>query len=187
MPKAIDPAIEERILKAAMKLWNKGGEDAVSMRKVAIEAKTSTPTIYERFPNKKALMIAIREHANELFLSHLDSAKSATVFFAKYVDFGEKNPRQYELLFGRGWKDRRHPENMPAVVSRLQNVLEAESRHLAKKSKKGLAFAIWALLHGTVMLRIAVEKPGSNWPLVKRSCLRSCDALKESNLDEYEN
>jgi AcrR family transcriptional regulator len=183
MPKAIDPAIEQRILKAAIKLWNKGGEDALSMRKVAIEAKTSTPTIYERFPNKKALMIVIREQANEALLSYLDSAESANVFFSKYIDFGEKNPRQYELLFGRGWKDRRNPENMPAVVSRLQSVLQAENDHSTNKSKKGLAFAIWALLHGTVMLRIAVEKPGSNWPLVKRSCLKSCDALKEFNLD----
>src|SRR5262249_404931 len=184
MPKPIDPEIEGRILKGAAKLWTQGGEKAVSMRKVAVEAKTSTPTIYERFPNKKALMIAIRELANTSFLKYLDSAKSSTVFFSKYIDFGESNPRQYEFLFGPGWKDRRNPENMPGVVSRLQTVLEKESNSSEQKSKKGLAFAIWTLLHGTVMLRIVVKKPGKNWPLVKRSCLKGCEILKKSDLDD---
>lgn len=182
MPKASNPEIEKRILKSAMKLWNRGGENAVSMRKVATEARTSTPTIYERFPNKRGLMIAIREQSLVGLLDFLEQAESSTAFFSRYIDFGERNPKHYELLFGSGWKDRRNPESMPPVVSRLQAILAKESG-LKLESLKGTAFAIWSLLHGTVMLRIVVKKPGRNWPLVKDVCLKSCEILKVSNFE----
>ena len=51
MPRPPDPDLEERILKAARKLWKKGGENALTMRAVAKAAGTkNTPAVYRRFP-----------------------------------------------------------------------------------------------------------------------------------------
>jgi Tetracyclin repressor-like, C-terminal domain len=128
------------------------------------------------------LLIAIREQAVMRLSDFLAEAESSTTFFSKYIDFGENNPKHYELLFGSGWKDRRNPESMPPVVSRLQTILAKESG-LKLESLKGRAFAIWSLLHGTVMLRIVVKKPGRNWALVKKVCLKSCEILKVSDFE----
>ena len=50
MPRTPDPELEDRIVAAAMRLLDRGGEEAITMRAVAQEAGTTTPTIYERFP-----------------------------------------------------------------------------------------------------------------------------------------
>ena len=54
MPRTPDPELESRIIAAALRLLDRGGEDAITMRAVAQEAGTTTPTIYERFPDRDA-------------------------------------------------------------------------------------------------------------------------------------
>jgi AcrR family transcriptional regulator len=49
MPRKPDPDVEVRILDAADKLLHRGGEKAISMRKVAKLARTNTPAVYRRF------------------------------------------------------------------------------------------------------------------------------------------
>ena len=56
MPRHADPALEQRILNAARKLWKRGGEHALTMRAVAKEARTTTPTVYERFRNRRQIL-----------------------------------------------------------------------------------------------------------------------------------
>jgi len=46
MPRSADPELPHRILKAADALWQSGGEEAVTIRGVAAEAGTTTPTVY---------------------------------------------------------------------------------------------------------------------------------------------
>ena len=59
MPPIADKHLEERILKAALRLWRKRGEDGLTLRAVAEEADTTTPTLYKRFRNKEALRLAL--------------------------------------------------------------------------------------------------------------------------------
>ena len=56
MPRLPDAALEERIVAAAIRLLDRGGESAITLRAVAKEAGTSTPTIYQRFPDRATLM-----------------------------------------------------------------------------------------------------------------------------------
>jgi AcrR family transcriptional regulator len=74
MPPISDKHLEERILKAARRLWRTRGERGLTLRAVAHEAGTTTPTLYKRFRNKQALRLALayrlREELNaELFSS----------------------------------------------------------------------------------------------------------------------
>ena len=61
MPRHIDPELETRIMKAARKLWSKGGEKALSMRAIANIADTNTPALYRRFRNREEILRALVE------------------------------------------------------------------------------------------------------------------------------
>ena len=53
MPRTADPELPHRILKAADALWQSGGEEAVTIRGVAAEAATTTPTVYSYYADRE--------------------------------------------------------------------------------------------------------------------------------------
>jgi len=59
MPPTADKNLEERIMKAAQRLWQVRGARGLTLRAVARAAGTTTPTVYKRFRNKQALQIAL--------------------------------------------------------------------------------------------------------------------------------
>jgi TetR/AcrR family transcriptional regulator, cholesterol catabolism regulator len=61
MPPHADQLLQERILKTAQRLWRTRGESGLTLRAVAREAGTTTPTVYKRFRNKQALRKALAE------------------------------------------------------------------------------------------------------------------------------
>ncbi len=76
MPRKADKHLEGRIVDAAYQLWSQGGEHAVTMRAVALAAKTTTPTLYERFRDKHDLIEFLRVRARERMFKALQPAKS---------------------------------------------------------------------------------------------------------------
>ena len=60
MPRHPDPDLEQHILGAASRLWSRGGERALTMRAVAKAAGTTTPTVYERYRDRDAILRALR-------------------------------------------------------------------------------------------------------------------------------
>ena len=71
MPRRPDPDLEALILKAAQKLWRKGGEKALTMRAVAKAARTNTPSVYRRFRTREDILRALlhRVRLDELLAS----------------------------------------------------------------------------------------------------------------------
>ena len=59
MPRKADPKLEKTIITAATRILDKNGIDAVTMREVAKAAGTTTPTLYERFKDRDALLIGV--------------------------------------------------------------------------------------------------------------------------------
>jgi AcrR family transcriptional regulator len=55
--------MESRILDAAHQLWRKIGEKSPTMRAVTRAAATSTPTMYQRFPDKRDILEILRRSA----------------------------------------------------------------------------------------------------------------------------
>jgi len=78
MPRQPDSHLEERIINAAYKLWVNGGEHALTMRAVAKEAGTTTPTLYERFKDKSDLLAALRVRAQRKLFDAIQPARSIT-------------------------------------------------------------------------------------------------------------
>src|SRR6266851_7954702 len=75
MPRTADPELPHRILKAADALWQSGGEEAVTIRGVAAEAATTTPTVYSYYADREALLTALRALAFQRFSAYLQKSR----------------------------------------------------------------------------------------------------------------
>src|SRR5271154_1243317 len=98
MPRKADAKLEGRILDAAYKLWKARGEKALTMRAVAKAAGTTTPTMYQRFRDKRDLVALLRAQALEKLVSVLQPAGSPTATCAQFLDFASAHPHEYRLL-----------------------------------------------------------------------------------------
>jgi AcrR family transcriptional regulator len=88
MPRTADPALPHRILKAADTLWQSGGEEAVTIRGVAAEAATTTPTVYSYYADREALLTALRALAFQRFSAYLAKSRDFQDACARHLEFG---------------------------------------------------------------------------------------------------
>ena len=173
MARHIDPEVEGRILQAARKLWHSGGEKALSMRRVAKAAGTNTPAVYRRFRNREEILKAMVVHYQQEFFKVLQPCQSLREVCQAYLDFALGRPREYLLinsgLIGRVSKNR---PNLDFVLERTEEWLGgASSDHVP------LVYALWALAHGTAMLRVAGGVKEEDFPKIRRAFTKSVDIL----------
>ena len=154
MPKAPDPELEGRILSAAVRLLDRGGEHAVTMRSVAVEAGTTTPTIYERFRDRNALMQAVVEEISKEVLALFEPSDSVEQMFAKYLQFNGAHPMRFNLSVETFGTRLAGGEKMP-VFDRFRSRIAQELAISAEPCEE-LALAIASLLFGTMRGMIAV-------------------------------
>jgi len=101
--------LEERILKAAQRLWRTRGEHGLTLRAVAREAGTTTPTVYKRFRNKQALLNTLAERFKAQLNEHLFASKTLEEICCRYLSFAEAHAHEYQLLW-HSWTDIFHPD-----------------------------------------------------------------------------
>lgn len=150
MPRKADAHLQSRILDAAYKLWIAGGEGALTMRAVAREARTTTPTVYQRFRDKQDILEALRRRAQQRLFSAVRTARSLDHLCGRYFRFALAHKNEYELIHA-DWAVRlARVEPRPSfeflkkrLVDRLGGSPEQHTR---------LALALAALVHGTATL-----------------------------------
>jgi AcrR family transcriptional regulator len=98
MPPIADKHLEEKILRAAQRLWRARGEKGLTLRAVAREAGTTTPTLYKRFRNKESLRLALAARFRDELIQELFASSDYTQMHRKYLAYAETHPREYELL-----------------------------------------------------------------------------------------
>lgn len=101
MPRKPDPDLERNIVDAALRLLEKGGLEAVTMREVAKAAGTTTPTLYERFTDREALVAAVTDVFRDRLVALLDQEDSLEQLGRKFLDFCQENPNVVGLLVSR--------------------------------------------------------------------------------------
>ncbi|MBI4830988.1 MAG: TetR/AcrR family transcriptional regulator, partial [Candidatus Lindowbacteria bacterium] len=97
-----------RILQNASDLLERGGMNAVSLREVARLVGVTPMAIYNHFPSREALLVAVYEKgvarlARQIWrdVIRADSpARKLRAIVRAYVRFGIKNPYYYTMLFG---------------------------------------------------------------------------------------
>src|SRR5258707_12198683 len=175
MPRTADPELPHRILKAADALWQSGGEEAVTIRGVAAEAATTTPTVYSYYADREALLTALRALAFQRFSAHLKKSRDFQDACARHLEFGTSHPRDYELLYGRGWMERVTGDAQRGEIERYTTHLvragvdESRAAHIA--------YPIMMMLHGVVMHRLLNKKQSPLGRAIAAACLEACMTL----------
>jgi len=153
MPRPPDAELEERIVAAAMRLLDRGGEAAVTLRAVAKEGGTTTPTLYKRFRNRDELRERLVGRATDEVMAALESATSIEAMFRGFLEFSRARPTRVSLsvqTFGERYV---RGEMMPGFEL-LQTRIRAEVG-IKGKECEDLALAIASLGFGTAQGMIA--------------------------------
>ena len=99
--------LKERIVQAASQIFTSGGYEALSMRRVALEAGCSQMAMYRHFANKEALVQHICANLytrftvrmNEEIAGEPDAQRKLRRFIIALLDFAEQYPDHYSLIF----------------------------------------------------------------------------------------
>lgn len=150
VPRKADKDLEGRIVEAAYELWRRGGEHALTMRAVAKAAKTTTPTVYERFRDKHDLLVLLRARARNLLFANLEPAKSAVDICQLLLDFALTHENEY-LLITSDWAERYTRKELTPNLELLKEKLAGELKG-SPQEYTWLARALVALVHGSAIL-----------------------------------
>lgn len=175
MPRKRDPQIEIRILDAAHQLWMKGGEDRLTMRAVARAAKTTTPTVYGRFRDRRDILQSLRERARMDQLRTIQPAQTALEACFQFLKFADAHPNEYRLLTA-DWSERL-ARNAPKPAFELIKQLLAKELGGTPEQHTVLALTLAELLHGAARMLIVDGVPESVSQRLRHACRTGCEAL----------
>jgi len=177
MPPIADKHLEERILKAAQRLLRARGDKGLTLRAVAHEASTTTPTLYKRFRNKGALRFALASRFREELTADLLSSATIEQSHRRFLAYAESHPREYELL-AQYWG---HFFSTPrAVRSWLLTQLTARLGGDADQYA-AVYDGIFLLCHGASTLLISAPDQAV-LKATRDICTRVCDDLLQNAL-----
>ena len=91
--------------------------------------------------------------------------------------FADEHPRDYELLFGYGFRDRVEPAVQAAQFAIFESYIRQAG--VPDREVRPTALAMRSLVHGAAMFRLAQDKPGPWWPESRTACLDACALLLE--------
>ena len=146
----------ETIFEAALKLFETGGPDALSMRPLAAALRVRPSSLYRYYPERDALLGALETHATRELHHAINHAvqdlKPTAAFFAaahSYLDYARAHPYLYSLLV----RPRDPYSGEPGPAKDLWNeVLGIVGAVTGNPDDTAGAVAFWAYLHGFALL-----------------------------------
>lgn len=171
----MNEGLTERIIEKAHQLWSKSGEEAVTLRAVARAAKTTTPSVYSRFPTKEDLIAAVADRVRLEMAGVIIRSKTARAGCEAYLELAAHRQREYHLLFGPAWgKVYRKDRPRPGVEWVMRQLAD---QHGGDPDQYLLtAHALWYLLHGAASL-LQYVSAGAAADELRGTCLAACDAI----------
>lgn len=184
----------DRILSSARGLFDAGGLDAVSLRRIASEVELTPMAIYRHFADKDALVEALVVDALDRWAERVaaippdePAAWLETVITREFLDFALDEPRRFEAAFlVRSTRTQRSPEDLPkgrSPAGRLWMARLKELRALGRLAPDveplEAALTLWALGQGLIVLYRAgrfvggVDEFRATYRRALRRCLRS--------------
>jgi AcrR family transcriptional regulator len=191
----MDQATEERIAETALKLLESGGEDGVSMRRVATAVGITPMAIYHHFADRKTLLNFVVDREFTKYSESLQATPRRGTYESQiltsmdaYIDYAFAHPRIFDYVFAEPRPGaRRFPEDFRArrsptlnpVADLLQKAMEAG--YLKQDDVWEVAMELWAHTHGYVALYRGgrFDLPEKEFrALVRRSIRRMIHGLK---------
>jgi len=166
-PRVHDDAVRERLLEVASQAVAERGADGVALRDVASRAGTSTTAVYSLFGGRPELLAAVGEEAFRRFAAHLDAAPRTgdpradlLALGLAYRESALADPHFYRIMFdvpGAGARAPGHPSthDTPTFLVLRDAVRAVVGDSPADASVEDAAHALWALVHGLVVLELA--------------------------------
>jgi AcrR family transcriptional regulator len=157
----------EKILRAAHKLFDRDGADAVTMRRVADAVGITPMAIYRHFPTRDALLKrlsddsfnAVAHEWSARRTQHPDVLKRLMALVEPYLDYALAHPHLFDHAFSVRRDDaRRYPEDFRAGHSPTFNVVlnavvEGMAQGVLKQDDPhDVTMALWAQQHGLIAL-----------------------------------
>jgi len=176
LTRAPDPQLEQRVAKAALRLLDAGGVPAITLRAVAREARTTTPSIYGRFTNRDKLLQSMKHEAGMEAVGAVRRARNTSDFIKRVVEFGLRHPRRLELIVD-AFGSRLAANQQPMPVYELLKEQLTEETGVQGTKREQLAMAVASLALGTTRGMIAA---GNDTPMAKdlyRTCLGALQLL----------
>jgi len=150
MPPKPDSRLQERILRAAERLWAGHGEHGLTLRSVARAAGTTTPTVYKRFRSKHELQVALAQRFKAEMNEYCFSASRLEDVYRRYVTFAEENPHKYDLLW-RTWTEIFHPRGPRPLRAWFLTQLAQRFGGKPEDYAEGF-YAVFLISHGAATL-----------------------------------
>jgi len=159
LPRHPDPELEQRILEVACRLFARGGTKSLTMRAVARAAGTTTPTVYERYRDREALLRGVRMQTRRDLFDAMSPSRTIAQTCESYLHFALEHPHAFEMLFDRFAKPPSLHEPWPSFNLMRQRV--AQRLGGTPRQHTRLMLSLWSLMHGTatLMIRGGVEGP----------------------------
>lgn len=160
------PTTAQALLKAARKLFEKHGAEAVTMRRVGDAVGVSAMAIYRHYPNRQALLDRIATEAFVDLAAHLAAKATKTDPLARltqladlHLDFALAHRRLYDYMFfaprpgARKYPDDFHARGSPTANPLADAVADAmRAGQLRDDDVWAVAFALSTQAHGLVAL-----------------------------------
>jgi AcrR family transcriptional regulator len=171
-PKVHDEALRIRLLDEAGRLVSAEGPAALSLRRIATEAGTSTTAVYSLFGGKPALVRELYLEAFGRFAARLaavplgeDPADNLVRLGLAYRESALADPHLYTVMFGRAV-----PEFTPdapdreASLAALRPLWETVAAGIAAgtlvaAAPETVVVALWGIAHGLVSLELNERAP----------------------------
>jgi AcrR family transcriptional regulator len=161
-----ETATAERIAEEALKILEKEGEDAVSMRRVAQAVGITPMAIYHHFPKREALLDFVVDREFAKFLSYIQAGPTRGSWEARltgcmdaYIDYAFDRPCIFDYVFSQPRPNaRRYPDDFRAQRSPTLNAIAdlvtkaMDAGFLKRHDVWEIALQLWAHAHGYIML-----------------------------------
>ncbi|AEA27424.1 MULTISPECIES: TetR/AcrR family transcriptional regulator [Pseudonocardia] len=171
-PKVHDEALRARLLEQAGQTLSTQGLGALSLRRLAADAETSTTAVYSLFGGKPALLSALVDEAFRRLAMHLervrttdDPCEDLVSLGLAYRESALADPHLYDVMFGAaaGSPDDTDPAAARPAFVPLRRA--ADRAAVAGRLRPGagpetVTLAVWAVLHGLTSAELRGVGPG---------------------------
>lgn len=179
MPRKADPTLEKTITDAALRLLDQGGLHAITMRAVAARAGTTTPTLYERFKDRDALLRALTDVHRDRLAATLEPEDSLEGTGRKFLGYCRQHPNAIELLVQRITENLKSDRKGPVYDSVRRNLVKLHG--FSAREAEETTMATSSLIAGTALLVNRMGSGTANAKELERATLKILHKLETAN------
>lgn len=160
-----------RLTAAAAGVVARHGAEALTARRVAAAARTSTMAVYTHFGSMEALVRSVVEEGfgrlERRFVAgrqHADPVADVARLACAYVEHARENPELFAVMFGTVPLGRYRPVTPEELAVGRRGTLDragaalercVEAKRIRPTAGSALSFRWWTLVHGYVVLEAA--------------------------------